>query len=336
MSDTGTNSSDSAPPAGRASLLVILALLLAAASLWWAFQHQSQVPQAAPGPVGAASVASAPTALALSASQVERGVQQAREDLERDPKSATAWAMLANAESMRGRFAEAGKAYEKLMALRPKDAQVHAEAAEAMAAAQGGRLAGEPARLVAQALALDGVNLKARVLAGKLAFESRRYAEAIQHWERAAPLSQDPAVRRQVDTSLAEARALMSPTGSAPASVPGGLAFVTGRVSVAEALKSRLKPDDIVFVVARPVEGSRMPVALLKRRGADLPMDFALDDTLSMVPQSRLSQHREVQIRVLVSKRGDAIAVSGDLQGQAGPVAVGSSGVKLEITDVVP
>jgi cytochrome c-type biogenesis protein CcmH len=242
--------------------------------------------------------------------------------------------MLANVESMRGRFAEAGKAYEQLLALRPKDAQVHAEAAEALAAAQGGRLAGEPARLVAQALALDGANLKARVLAGKLAFETRRYAEAITHWERAAPLSQDPAVRRQVETSLAEARALISPAGSA--SVPGGLSFVTGRLTVSEALKSRLKPDDVVFVVARPVDGSKMPVALLKRRGGDLPMDFALDDTLSMVPQARLSQHREVLIRVLVSKRGDAIATSGDLQGQTGPVKVGSSGVKLEVSDVVP
>jgi cytochrome c-type biogenesis protein CcmH len=247
--------------------------------------------------------------------------------------------MLANVEMMRGNLAEAVTAYRKLLALQPQDAQAFAEAAEALAAAQGGKLAGEPAQWVDNALRLAPDNLKARAMAGKAAFEARRYEQAAQHWERALALASDARARQQLEVSLAEARALQGGASAAtPARSASGaaMAYVAGRVTLADALKSRIKPDDTVYVVARPAEGSRMPIALLKRRAADLPLDFALDDTLAMVPESRLSQHKQVIVRVLVSRRGDAIPASGDLQGQVGPVAVGSGGVRVEIRDVVP
>jgi cytochrome c-type biogenesis protein CcmH len=79
-----------------------------------------------------------------------------------------------------------------------------------------------------------------------------------------------------------------------------------------------------------------MPVALLRKKGSDLPLDFALDDTLAMVPQSRLSQQAEVTIGVRVSKRGDAIPVAGDLEGEVTPVKLGVTGLRLEISRVHP
>jgi cytochrome c-type biogenesis protein CcmH len=213
---------------------------------------------------------------------------------------------------------------------------VHAEAAESLGAAQGGSLAGEPAKLIAKALTLDPANSQVQVLSGKLAFEQRRYEQAISAWDKARQATQDSAVQRQLDTSMAEARALAAAAAGQSASAPAGLAFISGRVTLADALKDQVQPGDTVFIFARPAEGSRMPVALLRRKVSDLPLDFALDDTLAMVPQSRLSQHPRVVVGVRISRRGDAVPAKGDLQGQLGPIAVGSTGLKLVISDVVP
>jgi cytochrome c-type biogenesis protein CcmH len=318
---------------------------LAVALLLTLWARRPAEPDAAPAPTAAseparaaqpAASAATATAPALSASQVERGIASGREAVERNPKDAAGWAMLAHSYEMAGRFDQAVPAYEKLLALQPKDAQVHADYADALGVASKGSLQGAPARLIAKALALDPKNLKALVLAGKEAFERQRYAEAIAFWERALQATTDVAVQRPIQTSLAEARSFLQPSGSASASAASGLAFVSGRVEVAEALKSSIGPDDTVFIFARPTEGSRMPVALLRKKARDLPLNFALDDSLAMVPQARLSLHSQVMIGVHVSKRGDAIPVAGDLEGQIGPVPLGSTGLKLSIDHARP
>jgi cytochrome c-type biogenesis protein CcmH len=321
------------------TLPVILVVGLAAGAGWW-FMRGPTSPSQGLGSTGPSVSAPASSAAPspLSASQVERGIANAQEAVQRDPKDAASWAMVAHSNEMLGRFDQAAEAYGKLLALRPQDAQVHADFADALGVVQRGSLQGEPARLIAKALVLDPANLKALVLGGKEAFERRQYGDAIAFWERALRATQDPAVRLPVETSIAEARALSSPNSAAAAAPASeaGLAFVSGRVTVAEPLLGRIGPDDAVFVYARPVEGSTMPVALLRKRGRDLPLDFALDDSLAMVPQSRLSQQDQVIVAVRVSKRGDAIPVSGDLEGQVGPVKLGATGLRLEITRARP
>jgi cytochrome c-type biogenesis protein CcmH len=313
---------------------VALALVLALGAGLVFDRHRVPVVPGPGAPAGAV--------VSLSASQVERSIERTLEAVKAEPADAAGWAMLAHSYVMLGRYGAASEAYAKLLALRPDDAAVHADAADALAAAQGGRLQGAPAALVARALLLDPASLRALGLAAKEAFERRRYDEAAAYWERALKLTQDAGVRQQIELSLAEARALGAPapaatvaTVAATTSAASGLAFVSGRVTVAAALQDRIAPDDTVFVFARPAEGSRMPVALLRRQARDLPLYFALDDTLAMVPQSRLSQQGRVMLGVRVSRRGDAIAAPGDLQGQLGPVALGTTGLRLEITDVV-
>jgi cytochrome c-type biogenesis protein CcmH len=139
-----------------------------------------------------------------------------------------------------------------------------------------------------------------------------------------------------VETSVAEARAFLAPAGNGVSAAAGGLAFVAGRVTVAPALQAQIGPDDTVFIYARPAEGSRMPVAFLRKRARDLPLDFALDDTLAMVPQARLSQHALVLVGARISKRGDVIPAAGDLEGELAAVKLGSTGLVLEINRVRP
>jgi cytochrome c-type biogenesis protein CcmH len=270
--------------------------------------------------------------------------------VQKDPKDSSAWALLAHSYDMLGKFDESSKAYAKLVELMPGNAQVLADYADALAVSKGRSFKGEPEQLLRKALAADPKNLKALLLAGTDAFDRQAYGDAIGFWERARAVSTDAAVTRQIDSGLAEARVLAArPSASAPA---GGVAAgtvrkpaaavavagreVSGRVTLSAALQAKASPDDTVFIFARSTLGSRMPVALLRKKVRDLPIDFRLDDSMAMVPEIKLSALSAVVVGARISKRGDATPHTGDLQGLSSPVAVGVRGVQVQITEELP
>jgi cytochrome c-type biogenesis protein CcmH len=112
-------------------------------------------------------------------------------------------------------------------------------------------------------------------------------------------------------------------------------ASVSGVVTLAASLKSKTSPEDTVFVFARAVEGPRMPLAILRKQVKDLPLKFALDDSMAMTPAARVSSVAKLIVGARISKRGEATPQPGDLQGQSAPVAPGASGIAIEIGQVV-
>jgi cytochrome c-type biogenesis protein CcmH len=120
------------------------------------------------------------------------------------------------------------------------------------------------------------------------------------------------------------------------AAVAPAASAVQGRVTLAAGLRARVSPDDTLYVFARPAEGARMPLAILRKQVKDLPLDFTLDDSLAMSPAARLSGTPRVVVGARISKSGNAMPQPGDLQGLSAPVPVGSRGISLEISDVLP
>ena len=78
-----------------------------------------------------------------------------------------------------------------------------------------------------------------------------------------------------------------------------------------------------------------MPVALLRKKVSDLPLDFSLDDSMAMNPEINLSTQSKVVVFARISLRGNVIPQAGDLEGRTAAVAVGTKGLKLEITEVL-
>ncbi|MDR3371657.1 hypothetical protein [Rhodoferax sp.] len=126
--------------------------------------------------------------------------------------------------------------------------------------------------------------------------------------------------------SLAETTPLPTATGSAS---------VSGTVTLSAALKKSVQPEDTLFVLARPQEGSRMPLAILRKQVKDLPLHFVLDDSTSMSPIAKLSTAGKVVVMARVSKSGNAAPAMGDVVGQSAPVAVGTKDLKIEIDTAV-
>ena len=106
-------------------------------------------------------------------------------------------------------------------------------------------------------------------------------------------------------------------------------------MALAPALAKLAGPDDTVFIFARAANGGRMPLAILRKQVRDLPVHFMLDDSLSMSPAAKLSSASSVVVSARISKSGEALPQPGDLAGQAAPVALGATGVRVEISEQV-
>jgi len=259
--------------------------------------------------------------------------------LQDKPDDAEGWSMLARSYSVLGRNPEAIKAYDKALALRPDDAMLLADYADALAIKNNRSLAGEPMKIVERALKMDGKNLKALSLAGTNAFEKKDYAGAVKYWTQVIKVgpATNPLVE-QVRPSLAEARELagLPPDTqlTSPPAPAGAGKTVSGVVTLAPALVKEAKPGDTVFVFARAAEGAAMPVAILRKQVKDLPLNFTLDDSMAMSPTAVLSDSGFVTVGARVSKSGNAMPEKGDLAGQSGKVAVGTTNLAIEIREV--
>jgi cytochrome c-type biogenesis protein CcmH len=287
-----------------------------------------------------------------SPQEVEAMIAKLAERMEKQPPGNVAdtegWVMLGRSYAVMQRYPEANRAFARALQLMPGDAQILVDQADVLAMQQGGNLQGEPLRLIEQALKNDPSNPKGLALAGTAAFERKDYGAAIGYWTRArATAPPDSEFVRNLEQSIADARAAggggIAAAGSAvasaaPASAPKalGAASISGRISLSPALAARAAPGDTLFVFARAAEGPRMPLAIIKHSAADLPLSFTLDDSMAMAPELKLSSFANVVVGARLSKSGNAMPQSGDLEGTTAPLAGRSSGIELVIDSVRP
>jgi cytochrome c-type biogenesis protein CcmH len=112
---------------------------------------------------------------------------------------------------------------------------------------------------------------------------------------------------------------------------------LTVKVMLDPALIAKVAPGDTVFVYAKAANGPPMPLAIQRLRADQLPATVVLTDGMGMMPSMRLSQFPQVIIGARVSKSGNAIAQSGDLQTLSKPLNVASTApINLTIDTAVP
>jgi cytochrome c-type biogenesis protein CcmH len=283
----------------------------------------------------------------IDRAQLEAMVEKLAARLKEEPENGEGWLMLARSYRHFQRYEDAARAYGNAVSRLPPDAGLLADYADVLAAAQG-RLTGAPEKLIAKAIDLDPKNLKALALAGSAAFEQKRYAQAAGFWERMLPLVDAGSEQaRVIRDNVAEAKALggiASPkTGTATVPAKGGVEIanapaptaLSGVVSLAPELATKVSPDDSVLIYARAAEGPRMPLAIVRKQARELPIAFKLDDSLAMAPGMTLSQHPKVIVTARISKTAAAVAKPGDFEGVSAPVANSAAGVNVVVDKIV-
>jgi cytochrome c-type biogenesis protein CcmH len=265
---------------------------------------------------------------------VERLAARLREN----PDDTDGWKMLGRSYTVMGRFREAVDAYSKAALRAPRDAQLLADFADALAMTRGQSLQGEPESLVRRALEIDPHNLKALALAGTAEFDRGEFAAAARTWERMLPLVPPESENaRAIRENVAEARQRAG--GAAPppalAAAPAAAGGLRGTVRLSPKLRDKVSPEDTLFIYARAEKGPAMPLAILRRSARELPLEYALDDSMAMAAGMGLSSQPRVVITARVSRSGNARPQPGDLQGASGPVANDAKGVDVVIDTVV-
>ena len=318
-------------PAGgrRTGMAVALALPVAALLLYLAVGNPAAL---APG-------AAAGDGHGIARDQIEGMVERLAARMKEKPEDAEGWAMLGRSYAVLDRYAEAAVAYANAVKRSEPDAQLLADYADALAMAQGRNLRGEPERLIAQALKVDPRNVKALLLAGTVAFQDKKFKDAIAYWERILKVvPPDSDIADSARDSIADARALAGMPKAPPPAKPDAAAVaatVSGTVRLSPGIAAKASPDDTVFIFARPAEGPRMPLAVMRKRVRDLPTAFTLDDSMAMTPAAKLSNHAQVVVGARVSRSGNPAVQPGDLEGLSTQVRPGATGIAVVISSEV-
>jgi tetratricopeptide (TPR) repeat protein len=135
-----------------------------------------------------------------------------------------------------------------------------------------------------------------------------RTADAVAAYEHAVTLG-------EYDEKLATA-------GTSPSSAISSSAQVFGNVQLSERSQDIVEPTDTVFIFARAVGGPPMPVAVLQRSVADLPLDFLLNDTQAMTADFKLSDFEQVIVTARISRSGDATEALQGLEARSDTVVI--------------
>ena len=113
-----------------------------------------------------------------------------------------------------------------------------------------------------------------------------------------------------------------------------------GQITIAPELQARLAAGDTLFVFARPVQGPRMPLAVIRRPATAQASDFRLDDSLAMAAGHSLSSHfaqkTPVVVEARISRSGQALPQPGDLLGRSAAFTASAQGVRVLIDRVQP
>jgi cytochrome c-type biogenesis protein CcmH len=351
--DLSTTGAAQRERSGRwAALLIIPALPLCAVLLYQllgAEQIIDRLQQARSAPSQPAQAQS------QSPGSIDEMVAKLAARLQQQPDDLKGWVMLARSYTILQRYPEAETAYANVLRLGGgDDANLLSDYADAMAMANGGRFTDQAGKLLTRALELDPDNVKGLWLAGHWKNQSGDYAGALDYWQKAAtklpPGSEDAQViAEQIGEVQAQlgikAPAVPTVAAATAAAVPAstkatdsaGGASLSVHVELSPELVAAATAEDTVFIFARATQGPRMPLAIVRKQVKDLPVTVTLDDSQAMMPAMKLSNFEQVDIGARISKSGNAMPESGDLQGIVSPVATQSSDtIDITINSSVP
>ncbi len=266
---------------------------------------------------------------------IEQVVEKLAARLKEKPNSAEGWFLLGRSYMSMKRYKEAVAAFDKANRLIPDNPVVMLRYADALTMLSGGQISGKPFELIKRAVAIKPDDPTGLWLLGMGYEEKGEYQKAISYWNLLMPLLNDDKSITEVQNLIRQAKSktTVSPQQAAsPESVKQPTAArLEVNVTIDKKLLSQVLPSDIVFIFAKAVAGSPMPLAVVRKQVKDLPLQVILDDTMAMTSTMKLSNFRKVQVIARVSKSGRVKTQSGDLQSETRIVTVNKK-EKIELT----
>ena len=249
---------------------------------------------------------------------VEQMLKRVERRLLDDPNNSDDWLMLANSYVVLKRYPEAIRALENLYRLKGDDPSLLFRYADVLAMANSGIFAGKPSELIKKALQLDPQNTMGLWLAGLVAYEEGEVKKAINYWENVLPKleigsEEEKNIRKYIEFAKENNNI----------SIQNNDSITQEKIEYSLKLSIELSPNftnvnknKIVFIYAKPINSpNNMPIIVLRKTVADLPLLVEMNDSMSMLPSNKLSDYKSVQVLARISNSGNAKSEKGDLIG---------------------
>jgi cytochrome c-type biogenesis protein CcmH len=240
------------------------------------------------------------------------------------PDDLTGWLMLGRSYMALERLDDAISAYDHAYRL-GKNAESALGLGEAISMRAGGEITPPAAQFFEEALVLAPNNPKALLYGGFAAAIRGDRALARSRWQALKDLHPPPQIEQMLDVRIAELGPATDAAASGTSTSPAGTntsaegsasAQVAVNISLAPALKTRLKSEAPLFVFAREPGGQGPPLAAKRLTSAAIGTQVLLSSADSMIPGRVLVNGHRVSITARVSFSGQPIPASGDLYGE--------------------
>lgn len=286
---------DGTPVSAFAAIGVLLALLLGGAGMYAAFSNYAWVE--------APAVAETPAA--MTAKLAKR--------LAENPDDLQGWLQLGRSYQVLEQWPLAVRAYQRADRLaNGQNVEAVIGLAESLFAQDQESLRGAAGHLFERALQLDPTSQKALFYSAFAALGRGELPVARERLSRMLAQNPPPEIREILEKSIANIDGREAQEKAA--AVDTG-AKVSVHVSLAPALKDKIKGDDLLFVAARDPQSPGPPFAV-KRLPARFPVDVELTAADAMLESRRIAAGQNLEIVARVALGGTPTASSGDPFGQ--------------------
>ena len=86
------------------------------------------------------------------------------------------------------------------------------------------------------------------------------------------------------------------------------------KVSLDPSLRPQLEPESSVYIFVRAVENPGPPLAVVRKKVAELPLEITLSDSHAMMPNLKLSDAENVVVGARISPSGNPERRQGDYE----------------------
>jgi cytochrome c-type biogenesis protein CcmH len=271
---------------------------------------------------------------------INTAISQLEQELKTNPSNSEGWLLLARSHMAMENYAPAVIAFKKARQLKPDDANIKSEYAEALLRTSETReFSAEALALLEESVQSNPDNQRALFFLGMHYLQQGDGAKAETYLQRLLPKLEPEAAKalmEQINTArqLQNKAPLAATESATEISASSGIKI---SVDIASELMSSIKHDDILYVFAKTVDGTGPPVAVKRIAVNGFPIQLSLSDNDSLMPTAKFSSQEKVQLLARISRNGNANAQPGDIEA----VAVISNTkndetIRLRLSRVIP
>ncbi|MBN25750.1 MAG: c-type cytochrome biogenesis protein CcmI [Alteromonadaceae bacterium] len=237
---------------------------------------------------------------------------------------AIGWTLLGRVYVAINHIESAMDSFERALAIEPDNIETLASYSQVLLMVNQESYLAQAKMHLNHILELDPQNTGALGMLAMAATQQGDKTLAINTWQRLkAFVPEDAPIYASIEAQIAQLEG-NEPAGSelleqgAPLTdeQDSAAVLVTVNVRLDDSLTDKIPQDGYLFVFAQDANGeSRMPAAVVKMPLGDLPVSVELSDRNSVMPTLKLSQLSQVRLVAKISRTGNVMETSGDLQG---------------------